>query len=123
MDSAYLCYWLLGCGTLFPWNAFITAADYYNSRFPSQHVERLVTVVYLPVNLAVLLAMIRYHHHALATKLRIVGGFVIFTLAVSVMPWVCFGPAPLAHQSLAPQLQKGQPFFRLSNAAVGQGCR
>lgn len=33
-DKQYLCYLLLGVGTLAPWNAFITAADYYALRYP-----------------------------------------------------------------------------------------
>ena len=31
---AYTIYLLLGSGLLFPWNAFITAADYFESEFP-----------------------------------------------------------------------------------------
>lgn len=34
IDKQYLCYLLLGIGTLAPWNAFITAADYYALRYP-----------------------------------------------------------------------------------------
>lgn len=30
----YTIYLLLGSGLLFPWNAFITAADYFESEFP-----------------------------------------------------------------------------------------
>ena len=33
-DAAYLCYLLLGAGTLIPWNALITAADYWEARYP-----------------------------------------------------------------------------------------
>lgn len=31
---AYVSYLVLGCGTLLPWNVFITAADYFESQFP-----------------------------------------------------------------------------------------
>lgn len=32
--SAYTIYLLLGTAVLFPWNAFITAADYFEFEFP-----------------------------------------------------------------------------------------
>lgn len=89
MDIAYWCMLLLGCGTLFPWNAFITAADYYNERFPATHVDRLVTVTYLPINFIVLAFLVRHHVHV-RPKLRIIGGFVIFSVAVLAMPLVGF---------------------------------
>lgn len=34
MDAAYACFLLLGTGALLPWNCLITAADYWESRFP-----------------------------------------------------------------------------------------
>jgi hypothetical protein len=33
-DPAYWCFQLLGAGTLFPWNVLITAADWWEARFP-----------------------------------------------------------------------------------------
>lgn len=33
-DPIYLCNLALGTGLLFPWNAFITAADFYAERYP-----------------------------------------------------------------------------------------
>ena len=41
MDWAYASYVLLGCATLAPWNALITAADYWEARYPvSQRLGR-----------------------------------------------------------------------------------
>jgi hypothetical protein len=40
LDAAYLCYVLLGAGTLFPWNALITAADYWEARYPVSDAGR-----------------------------------------------------------------------------------
>lgn len=34
MDAAYLCFLLLGTGALLPWNALITAADFWEAEFP-----------------------------------------------------------------------------------------
>lgn len=34
MDAAYVCFLLLGMGALLPWNALITAVDYWELRFP-----------------------------------------------------------------------------------------
>jgi hypothetical protein len=37
---AFACYFLLGCGVLAPWNAFITGVDYYGAVFPVGHRRR-----------------------------------------------------------------------------------
>lgn len=92
IDKQYLCYLLLGIGTLAPWNAFITAADYYALRYPGYHVDRLLTVCYLPVNFLVLLAFI-YAHDRVQQRLRIVAGFIVFTVAVSLTPVIDLFPA------------------------------
>jgi len=34
MDPAYLCFMLLGCGLLFPWNCLLSAADFWELRYP-----------------------------------------------------------------------------------------
>lgn len=34
VDPAYWCFQLLGAGTLLPWNVLITAADWWEARFP-----------------------------------------------------------------------------------------
>ncbi|GAB4815688.1 hypothetical protein N2152v2_002734 [Parachlorella kessleri] len=89
----WFCYLVLGMGTLFPWNAFITACDYFEAQYPGRHADRLFTVCYLPVNLLVLLLVVR-HHTRVRPLLRIVGGFVGFTLAVSAVPLLDLaGPA------------------------------
>lgn len=129
-DPAYWCFVLLGAGTLFPWNAVITAADYWEARYPvssipsipllslrasqhfirrgnaighaacpmdqppcalplpqGKHTDRLLTVSYLPANLVVIAAMVHYHAH-MRPRLRIMGGLLGFTLAVSAVPLV-----------------------------------
>jgi len=50
----------MGAGLLAPWNALLTAADYYAAVFPpGSHVERTLTLCYLPTCLA-LLALTAY---------------------------------------------------------------
>lgn len=43
-NAAYLSFILLGAGFLFPWNAVITAVDYFNGLFPNQNIEVSVWV-------------------------------------------------------------------------------
>ena len=52
-----------------------------------QHTDRLLTICYLPVNLAVIAALVHWHD-ALRPRLRILGGLLGFTLAMSLIPLV-----------------------------------
>ncbi|DBB06968.1 TPA: hypothetical protein ACH3X3_009618 [Trebouxia sp. C0006] len=81
----YAIYVTLGAGLLFPWNAFITAADYFELEFPGQHTDRLITVCYLPVTLAMLLLMIHYNDRT-NIALRIVGGMAGFCISMIAVP-------------------------------------
>ncbi|KAL3138213.1 hypothetical protein ABBQ38_005434 [Trebouxia sp. C0009 RCD-2024] len=81
----YTIYLLLGSGLLFPWNAFITAADYFESEFPGRHADRLITVCYLPTTLVMLLVMIHYNHRT-NIALRISGGMAGFCLSMIAVP-------------------------------------
>ncbi|KAF8069407.1 ETN8 [Scenedesmus sp. PABB004] len=83
---AYACYFTLGSGVLAPWNAFITAADYYEAVFPGRHVDRLFTVTYLPICLALLGVMIRWS--GLPLRPRILTAFAGFTAVMLVVPLV-----------------------------------
>lgn len=53
---AHACFFLLGSGLLAPWNALLTATDYYAAVFPGSHVERTLTLCYLPTCLFFLVA-------------------------------------------------------------------
>lgn len=83
---AYACYFLLGSGVLAPWNAFITAADYYELVYPGRHVDRLLTVAYLPVCLLVLGVMVKFNRAAV--RQRILTSFAGFFLIMLVVPLV-----------------------------------
>ncbi|WPT13286.1 Equilibrative nucleotide transporter 8 [Picochlorum sp. SENEW3] len=85
LNAENICYYLLGIGTLMPWNAFITAADYYALQFPGKHVDRLITVLYLPLNL-IALSLFVLCHDARYARLRIVVGFTVFSIAMLLVP-------------------------------------
>lgn len=67
-----------------------------------KHTDRLLTVSYLPVNLIVIAAMVRWHAHV-RPRLRILGGLAGFTLAISAVPLVrlCKGWCSIAWWRLA----------------------
>ncbi|KAG6429588.1 hypothetical protein SASPL_107640 [Salvia splendens] len=44
---AYIIYFTLGAGYLLPWNAFITAVDYFSFLYPDASVDRVFAVVYV----------------------------------------------------------------------------
>eukprot|EP00775_Hariotina_reticulata_P011647 gene11647-11792_t len=83
---AYACYFALGSGILAPWNAFITAADYFEAVFPGRHMDRLFTIAYLPVCLLLLAVMIKYNN--LPVRCRILTSFASFTLIMAIIPLV-----------------------------------
>jgi len=56
------------------------------------HVDRLITVCYLPFNLIVLALLIHYHG-VISARLRVVAGFAVFTLAAAAMPLLDSFPA------------------------------
>lgn len=81
MDGAYLVFLLCGAAQLFPWCSLITAADFWEMRYPGKHTDRLLTATYLPANLAVVLAMVLTHGR-LRPRVRVVGGLLGFTAAI-----------------------------------------
>ncbi|XWS68984.1 hypothetical protein CRYUN_Cryun04dG0140800 [Craigia yunnanensis] len=46
-NLAYIIYFTLGVGFLLPWNAFITAVDYFSYLYPEASVDRVFAVVYM----------------------------------------------------------------------------
>ncbi|CAM8967387.1 unnamed protein product [Rhodiola kirilowii] len=54
---AYMIHFFLGAGNLLPWNAFITAIDYFGYVYPSYHVEKVFAVAYMGSSLLVLASM------------------------------------------------------------------
>jgi hypothetical protein len=47
LGVGYLVFFTLGAGFLLPWNAFITAVDYFSYLYPGAPVERVFSVSYM----------------------------------------------------------------------------
>lgn len=55
---AYVIFFLLGTGFLLPWNAFITATDYFALLYPSQHVDTVFSIAYMIPNVTLLVLLV-----------------------------------------------------------------
>ena len=82
---AYIIYFTLGAGFLLPWNAFITAVDYFSYLYPDVSVDRIFAVVYMLVALFFLLIVIAYANKSDAF-VRINVGLAIFVVSLLVVP-------------------------------------
>ncbi|CAN6548983.1 unnamed protein product [Malus baccata var. baccata] len=82
---AYIIYFTLGVGYLLPWNAFITAVDYFAYLYPDASVDRIFSVVYMVVGLFCLLLIIFYAHKSEA-YVRINVGLGLFVVSLLVVP-------------------------------------
>jgi equilibrative nucleoside transporter 1/2/3 len=87
--AAYACYFLIGACLLAPWNALITAADYWQAIFPGRHVDRALTVAYLPACLALVTACLAWPERVPAPRARILVGFAGFAVVMAFVPLVC----------------------------------
>ncbi|GMH27635.1 hypothetical protein Nepgr_029478 [Nepenthes gracilis] len=82
---AYIIYFTLGAGFLLPWNAFITAVDYFDYLYPDVNVDRIFAVVYMLVALVSLVIIIFYAHRSDA-YVRINVGLSLFVVSLLVVP-------------------------------------
>lgn len=94
---AYIIHFLLGAGNLLPWNALITAVDYFGSLYPNKHVEKVFSVAYMASSLLVLVVMIFMTWNGgswcgkMSSRLTMNLGFSMFVLSLMVSPvmdWV-----------------------------------
>lgn len=83
---AYIIYFTLGVGFLLPWNAFITAVDYFSYLYPSTAVDRIFAVVYMLVGLVCLLVIIVFYAYKSLASFRINLGLSLFVIALLVVP-------------------------------------
>lgn len=87
---AYIIHFLLGAGSLLPWNALITAVDYFGYCYPGRHVEKVFSVAYMTSSLVVLGVMLGLGRRQPTTKLwfrlRMNLGFSMFVLSLMVTP-------------------------------------
>ncbi|KAK6160185.1 hypothetical protein DH2020_003566 [Rehmannia glutinosa] len=82
---AYIIYFTLGAGYLLPWNAFITAVDYFTYLYPDASVDRVFAIVYMLVGLTSLLFIIAFAHKS-NSVVRINVGYVLFLVALLAVP-------------------------------------
>ncbi|KAK4488837.1 hypothetical protein RD792_004627 [Penstemon davidsonii] len=82
---AYIIYFTLGAGYLIPWNAFITAVDYFSYLYPDASVDRVFAVVYMIVGLVSLLFIIAFAHKT-NSFVRINVGYLLFLVALVAVP-------------------------------------
>lgn len=86
---AYTIHFLLGAGNLLPWNALITAADYFGHLYPSKHVERVFSVAYMSSSLLVLSLIIGLGGNSKkiinSFRLRMNLGFSLLVLSLMVV--------------------------------------
>ncbi|EEF36986.1 equilibrative nucleotide transporter 1 [Ricinus communis] len=84
-NFAYIIYFTLGVGFLLPWNAYITAVDYFSAIYPGVSVDRIFAVAYMLVGLCCLLVVIFYSRVSDA-YIRINVGLLFFVVALLVVP-------------------------------------
>ncbi|KAG7589635.1 MFS transporter superfamily [Arabidopsis suecica] len=83
---AYIIYFTLGVGFLLPWNAFITAVDYFSYLYPSTAVDRIFAVIYMLVGLVCLSIIVVFYAHKSLASFRINLGLLLFVIALLVVP-------------------------------------
>ncbi|KHN32391.1 Equilibrative nucleoside transporter 4 [Glycine soja] len=84
-DMAYIVYFTLGLGYLLPWNAFITAVDYFSYLYPDASVDRIFAVVYMLIGLVGISLIIFYSHKSNA-YVRINVGLALFVISLLIIP-------------------------------------
>lgn len=90
---AYIMHFFLGAGSLLPWNALITAVDYFGYLYPGRHVEKVFSVVYMTTSLLVLTLLLSwgYCRRSLSLRWRLNIGFSMFfscLMATPLMQWI-----------------------------------
>lgn len=84
-NIAYTIYFILGCAFLLPWNAFITAVDYFSYLYPAASVDRVFAVAYKPLGLFSLLFIVAYAHKPYS-YIRVNVGLSLFVFSLLLVP-------------------------------------
>uniref|UniRef100_A0ACD5ZVP4 Uncharacterized protein n=1 Tax=Avena sativa TaxID=4498 RepID=A0ACD5ZVP4_AVESA len=85
LGAGYFIFFTLGAGFLLPWNAYITAVDYFSYLYPGAPVDRVFSVSYMLSCLIPLLIIVLVFPKSSA-RARINTGLALFTLALLVVP-------------------------------------
>lgn len=93
---AYILHFFLGAGNLLPWNALITAIDYFGYLYPNKHVEKVFSVAYMASSLCILGVLLSWDwcRKRLSFRLRMNLGFSMFVLSLMLTPimhWIWHG--------------------------------
>ncbi|KAH7510747.1 hypothetical protein FEM48_ZijujUnG0055000 [Ziziphus jujuba var. spinosa] len=81
----YIIYFVLGLGYLLPWNAFVTAVDYFAYLYPEASVDRIFAVVYMVVGFVSILLIVLYAHKS-DSVVRINSGLALFVVSLLIVP-------------------------------------
>eukprot|EP00250_Pteridium_aquilinum_P008569 c18042_g1_i1 orf=205-1512(+) len=84
-NLAYCIYFLLGAGYLVPWNAFITAIDYFELLYPSRHIDYVFSIVYM-VPAVICILLMTFFGRRISATLRVNVGLFIFIAMLIVIP-------------------------------------
>lgn len=87
LNLVYLAMVLLGCGILFPYNAMLTATDYFDHIWPDKHLASFAPLMCTLLSPFLQLFMVKISS-MLSYRSRIVGGFFVYTTAVILVPIV-----------------------------------
>ncbi|QDZ21068.1 equilibrative nucleoside transporter [Chloropicon primus] len=82
---AYLCMLCLGIGSLLPWNAFVTAVDYYQHFYPQYHPDRVIPVLYMTINVIVTGLLVKFGS-SIDLNTRILFGFAAYSVSMMGVP-------------------------------------
>nr|XP_027188460.1 equilibrative nucleotide transporter 3-like isoform X2 [Cicer arietinum] len=72
---------ILGLGVLVSWNSMLTIGDYYYQLFPKYHPSRVLTLVYQPFAIGIML-ILTYHESKINTRLRNLAGYTLFFVSI-----------------------------------------
>jgi hypothetical protein len=86
-NLVYFIFVLLGVGFLFPWNAFISAPDYWNALYAGKNVLTYFSVIYNWPNYAVLILLLFVGSRLSPAKLIVVG-FLVDAIALLYVPLI-----------------------------------
>ncbi|XP_054793060.1 equilibrative nucleotide transporter 8-like [Prosopis cineraria] len=92
---AYIIHFFLGAGNLLPWNALITAVDYFSYLYPKKHTEKVFSVAYMTSSVLVLFVMMSWPRawSKISLRLRMNLGFSLFVFSLMVPPVIDWASA------------------------------
>jgi solute carrier family 29 (equilibrative nucleoside transporter), member 1/2/3 len=90
VDRQRRVYWLhlaLGIGILFPFNAFVSAVDYFNALYPELNPAFIFSTAYMLPNFLTFFPVLRWAKR-LSFSTRIVGSFVLYFFILGLAPFI-----------------------------------